>query len=90
MDQIIKHEAGMVIHTFNVSTQEAEAERLWIQGQSEVCSELMILSQKNYKPWKDCNSETHPSINLQRLFNLLGNPDPFKFSYSEFLEETAI
>lgn len=45
---------GVVAHTFDFSTQEAEAgESLWVRGQPELCQEFL-------------SNETHPVLSFYR------------------------
>jgi hypothetical protein len=69
----------MVVHTYNPSTQEAEAGGSWIWGQSGLCSYVVHLSKKpngqqqqqqkldNFKVWTWPGNEFNPESRCGQL-----------------------
>lgn len=62
---------SVVVHTFNSSTVEAEAESLWIQGQPGLCREFLTSLKNKVKTHK--TGKTSLIISVTVVFGIKNN-----------------
>jgi hypothetical protein len=67
-------EQGVMVHTYNPSTQEAEAGELWIEGWHELHSKILALN----KPWRrEIDFQNYFQPKKKKVISPTGAANPF-------------